>query len=152
MNDTYQVLNTKNNTQKSRRDRHTRNVIEGFEQPIPAGMKWNKFLWNTRTKEEFINILWRLYNLKKVKSYWGHHLFLQLKAKSKSFKTFKTQRMNVTMTWSLHGSFYYSRCINFRNQNLSQILRIFSSFAKVYKRKLLFRSIYKSLCTRKRIA
>lgn len=29
--------------QKSRRDEHTKNVIEGFEQPIPAGIKWNKF-------------------------------------------------------------------------------------------------------------
>ena len=63
VNDTYSELSTKNNTQNQRGQDHIKTVIEGFEQHILAGMKWNKFLRNAKNKKELINI-----NVKFIKS------------------------------------------------------------------------------------
>ena len=57
VNDAYQEQSTKNNTQEKRGEGHTKTAIEGFEQHMPAGMKWNEFLRNAKNKEEFINII-----------------------------------------------------------------------------------------------
>ena len=54
--DTYQELSTKNNKRNQRGQDHIITVIEGFEQHIRAGMKWNEFLRNSKNKEELINI------------------------------------------------------------------------------------------------
>ena len=57
VNDTYRELSTKNHTQNQRGEDHIKSVIEGFEQHMPAGMKWNEFLRNAKNKEELINII-----------------------------------------------------------------------------------------------
>ena len=57
VNDTYRELSTKNSTQNQRGEDHIKTDIEGFEQHIPAAMKWNEFLRNAKNKEELINII-----------------------------------------------------------------------------------------------
>ena len=42
MNNTYQVLSTKNNTRNQRGEDHIKTFIGGFEQYVSAGMKWNE--------------------------------------------------------------------------------------------------------------
>ena len=69
VNDTYQELSTKNNTRKKRGEDHIRTVLEGFEQHMPTGIKWNEFLRNAKNKEELINIIVRF-----VKSCRGQQL------------------------------------------------------------------------------
>ena len=65
VNDTYQELSTKNNTPEQRGGDYIKRVIEGFEQHMPAGMKWSEFLRNAKNKE-VINII-----LKFIKSNKG---------------------------------------------------------------------------------
>ena len=57
VNDTYQELSTKKNTQNQRGENHIKTVIERFEQYMSAGMKWNEFLRNAKNNEELINII-----------------------------------------------------------------------------------------------
>ena len=52
VNDKYQELSTKNNTWGQRGEDHKKTVTDGFEQHMPAGMKWNKFLTNAKNKED----------------------------------------------------------------------------------------------------
>ena len=46
VSDTYHELSTKNNTQKRNGEDHIKTLIEGFEQYMPVGMKWNELLVN----------------------------------------------------------------------------------------------------------
>ena len=57
VNDAYQEQSTKNNTRDKRGEDHIKTVIEGFEQHMPAGMKWNEFLRNAKNKKELINVI-----------------------------------------------------------------------------------------------
>ena len=60
VNDAYQEQSTKNNTREKRGEDHMKTVTEGFEQHMPAGMKWSEFLRNAKNKEELINIIMKL--------------------------------------------------------------------------------------------
>ena len=57
VNYTYRELSTKNKTRNQRGEDHTETVIQGFEQHMPAGMKWNEFLRNAKNKDELVNII-----------------------------------------------------------------------------------------------
>ena len=57
VNDTYQELSTKSNTQKQSEEDHIKTVPEGFERHIYDGIKWKFFLRNAENKEELINII-----------------------------------------------------------------------------------------------
>ena len=57
VNDTYQKPNTKNNTRNQKGEYHIKTAIEGFEQYMPTGMKWNEFLRNAENKKELINLI-----------------------------------------------------------------------------------------------
>ena len=52
VNYTYRELSTKNKTRNQRGQDHIKTVIQGFEQHMPAGMKWNEFLRNANNKDE----------------------------------------------------------------------------------------------------
>ena len=60
VNDAYQEQSTKNNTREKRGEDHMKTVTEGFEQHMPAGIKWSEFLRNAKNKEELINIIMKL--------------------------------------------------------------------------------------------
>ena len=64
VNDAYQEQSTKNNTLEKRGEDHIKTVIEIFQQHMPAGMKWNKFLRNAKNKE-LTNILEKFIKSKK---------------------------------------------------------------------------------------
>ena len=57
VNDTYQKPNPKNNTRNQKGEYHIKTAIEGFEQYMSTGMKWNEFLRNAENKKELINLI-----------------------------------------------------------------------------------------------
>ena len=59
VNDTYNETSIKSNTRKKRGEEHLKTIIEGFEQHMPAGVKWNEFLRNGDNKNQLIKIILR---------------------------------------------------------------------------------------------
>ena len=51
VNDTYRERSTENNNRNQIGEDHIKTVIEGFEQHMPASMKWNEFLRNAKIKQ-----------------------------------------------------------------------------------------------------
>ena len=52
INDTYRKISIKNGTRKSRGEAGRNTYIDGFEQHMPQGIKWNEFLCNRGNKED----------------------------------------------------------------------------------------------------
>ena len=57
VNDTYQELSAKSSTRKRRGEELQRTYIEGIEQQMPTGIKWNEFLRNSKNKEQCTSIV-----------------------------------------------------------------------------------------------
>ena len=88
VNGTYQELSTKNNI---------KSVIERFEQHMPAGMKWNKFLRNGKNEEELTNIIMKFIKYDKGQQLFNSSFFVIAKTKSTDFKKIKTKLINEIM-------------------------------------------------------
>ena len=57
INDTYRKIGIKNRTRKLRSEAGKNTYIDGFEQHMPQGIKWNEFLCNSANKEELTKLI-----------------------------------------------------------------------------------------------
>ena len=57
INDTYRKISIKNETRKLRGEAGRNTYIDGFEQHMPQGIKWNEFLCNSASKEELTKLI-----------------------------------------------------------------------------------------------
>ena len=57
INDTYREQSAKQGTRRDRGETGARTKLEGFDQHMPKGIKWNEFLQNQGNKEELIRLI-----------------------------------------------------------------------------------------------